>query len=82
MVKQVKGYDLESGRLRDVIASMLHVSKTKVAQMEAINNNLIPEGKEALKKEQIGFSAAYELSKISAEEQKEFGVLGIEIKVL
>ena len=41
--KQIKGYDLASGRLRDVIASMLHMSKTKVAQIESVNNNLIPE---------------------------------------
>lgn len=68
--KKIKGYDLENGRLRDVIASILHVSKTKVAQMETINHNLIPEGKEALKKEEIGFSAAYELSGMPVEEQK------------
>ncbi len=69
--KKIKGYDLENGRLRDVIASILGVSKTKVAQMETINHNLILEAKEALKKEKIGFSAAYELSGMPAEEQKE-----------
>lgn len=45
------GYDLQSGRLREVISSMLHMSKTKVAQIEAVNNNLIPEWKEELKGE-------------------------------
>ena len=60
--KKIKGYDLQSGRLRDVISSMLHVSKTKIAQIEAVNNNLIPEWKEELKKERLTFSAAYELS--------------------
>ena len=69
--KKVKGYDLQSGRLRDVIASMLHMSKTKVAQIEAVNNNLIPEWKEELKLERLTFSAAYELSGMSAEEQRE-----------
>ena len=69
--KKIKGYDLQSGRLRDVISSMLHVSKTKIAQIEAINNNLIPEWKEELKGERLTFSAAYELSGMTADEQRE-----------
>ena len=44
--KKIKGYDLQSGRLRDVIASMLKMSKTKIAQIESVNNNLIPEFRE------------------------------------
>lgn len=69
--RQVKGYDLTSGRLRDVIASMLHMSKTKVAQIESVNNNLIPEFKKELKSERLTFSAAYELSGMSEQEQKQ-----------
>ena len=69
--KKIKGYDLQSGRLRDVISSMLHVSKTKIAQIEAVNNNLIPEWKEELKGERLTFSAAYELSGMSPEMQQE-----------
>ena len=69
--KQIKGYDLASGRLRDVIASMLHMSKTKVAQIESVNNNLIPEFKEELKGERLTFSAAYELSGMPEQEQQE-----------
>lgn len=69
--KKIKGYDLQSGRLRDVIASMLHLSKTKVAQIEAVNNNLIPEWKEEIKGERLTFSAAYELSGMSEDEQRE-----------
>lgn len=69
--KKIKGYDMQSGRLRDVISSMLHVSKTKIAQIEAINNNLIPEWKEELKKERLTFSAAYELSGMTEDEQRE-----------
>lgn len=69
--KKVKGYDLQSGRLREVIASMLHMSKTKIAQIEAVNNNLIPEWKEELKGERLTFSAAYELSGMSSDEQRE-----------
>lgn len=69
--KQIKGYDLNSGRLRDVIASMLRMSKTKVAQIESVNNNLIPEFKEELKSDRLTFSAAYELSGMSEQEQQE-----------
>lgn len=69
--KKVKGYDLQSGRLRDVISSMLHMSKTKIAQIEAVNNNLIPEWREELKKERLTFSAAYELSGMTEDEQRE-----------
>ncbi|MCI5872542.1 MAG: DUF3850 domain-containing protein [Roseburia sp.] len=69
--KQIKGYDLQSGRLREVISSMLHMSKTKIAQIEAVSSNLIPEFKEELDKERLTFSAAYELSGMTPEEQKE-----------
>ena len=69
--KKIKGYDLQSGRLREVIASMMHMSKTKVAQIEAVKNNLIPEWKEELKGERLTFSAAYELSGMTEDEQRE-----------
>lgn len=69
--KKIKGYDLQSGRLRDVIASMLKMSKTKIAQIESVNNNLIPEFREELNKERLTFSAAYELSGMSPEMQQE-----------
>lgn len=69
--KKVKGYDLKTGRLRDVISSMLKMSKTKIAQVESISNNLIPEFREELNKERLTFSAAYELSGMSAEKQQE-----------
>lgn len=69
--KKIKGYDLKSGRLRDVISSMLKMSKTKIAQVESISNNLIPEFREELNKERLTFSAAYELSGMSAEQQQE-----------
>lgn len=69
--KKIKGYDLQSGRLRDVISQMLHMSKTKIAQIESVNKNLIPEFREELKKERLTFSAAYELSGMPEDEQKE-----------
>lgn len=67
----LKGYDLQSGRLRETIASILRLSKTKVAQIETVNNNLIAEWKKELKEERLTFSAAYELSGMTAEEQRE-----------
>ena len=72
---ELKGYNLKSGRLRDTIAEMLNISKTKVAQIEAVNNNLIPEFREEMRKNRLTFSAAYELSGMSSEEQRE--ALGI-----
>lgn len=69
--KKIKGYELDSGRLRDVVASMMGVSRTKVAQIESVNNNLIPEFKEELNKERLTFSAAYELSGMPQDEQGE-----------
>lgn len=68
---KLRGYDLESGRLRDVIAGMLKMSKTKIAQIEAVNNNLIPELREALEQNHITFSAAYELAGMAEVEQRE-----------
>lgn len=67
---KLKGYDLQSGRLRDVIADMLKLSRTKVAQIEAVRNNLIPEFREELNKNRLTFSAAYELSGISSDDQR------------
>lgn len=69
--RKIKGYDLDSGRLRDTVAAMMGVSRTKVAQIESVNNNLLPELREALNKELITFSAAYELSGMPEEKQRE-----------
>ena len=68
---ELKGYNLQSGRLRDVIADLLNISKTKVAQIEAVSNNLIPEFMEELNKKRLTFSAAYELSGMSSDDQRE-----------
>ena len=59
------------GKLRDCIAELLDLSSTKVAQIEAINNNLSDEVKEEVMKGQVSFSNAYEISKLDHEEQKE-----------
>lgn len=59
------------GRMRDFIADKLGVSHTKMAQIDAINNNLTKEGKVALEKGEINFSKAYETSKLPVQEQSE-----------
>ena len=67
---ELRGYDLQSGRLRDVISDILKTSKTRIAQMEAVSNNLIPEFMKELNNERLTFSAAYELQSMSIEEQR------------
>ena len=68
--KKIKGYDLSQGRLRDVIADMLNMSKTKVAQIENVNKNLIQEFKAEVKAERVNFSTANEIAGLSEENQK------------
>lgn len=67
----LQGYKLDSGRLRDIIADMLKMPTTKVAQIESINKRLIPEFTEELKEGRLTFSAAYELSGMTEEEQND-----------
>lgn len=67
----LNGYKLDSGRLRDVIADMMQVSSTKIAQIESINKKLIPEFTEELKNGGLTFSAAYEISKMSENIQED-----------
>lgn len=66
----LQGYQLESGRLRDVISDMLNLPATKIAQIESINKRLLPEFTEELKNGDLTFSAAYELSGLQEESQK------------
>lgn len=69
--KTVNGYDLSSGKLRDVIAGILGRSATKVGQIETINNRLIPELKEKIGKDEgLSFSAAYEIAGLPENKQK------------
>ena len=65
-----QGYQLDSGRLRDVISDMLNLPATKIAQIESINKRLLPEFTEELKNGDLTFSAAYELSGLQEESQK------------
>ena len=67
--EQVTGYDLQSGRIRDIVASFLGLSRTKVAQIECINNNLLERLKSLLKQDKIPFSVAYEAAGLKIELQ-------------
>lgn len=67
----IMGIDLNSGRLRDVIADFLKMPPTKVAQIESINKHLIPEFSKELKEGRLTFSVAYMISGMSEEAQAE-----------
>lgn len=68
--QKLQGYDLESGRLRDVIAAILNKSTTKIAQIERITTHLIPELKELLDTGGLKFSAAYALAGMDEDAQR------------
>lgn len=67
----LKGYRLDSGRLRDVIADMLKMPASKIGQIESINRHLIPEFTEELKQGRLTFSAAYEISGMAEDVQEQ-----------
>lgn len=67
----LQGYKLDSGRLRDVIADIMNTTTTKVAQIESINKRLIPEFTQELKEGRLTFSAAYEISGMEEDAQKQ-----------
>lgn len=59
------------GRVRDLVAEALNTSSTQVARLNAIGNNLSDDFKSEFKDGKIGTSAAYELSGLSEEQQKQ-----------
>lgn len=61
-----------NGRKRDAIAEILQESKTNIARYSAISNSLLDEYKDWLKNNKLGISAAYELSKLTPAQQKDF----------
>ena len=68
---KLQGYTLDSGRLRDMIAQIMNTTPTRIAQIESINNRLIPEFSQELKEGRLTFSAAYEISGMAQEKQEE-----------
>ena len=57
------------GRMRDHVAEACRISRTKLATLKAIKNNLIPELFAYYEKNEINESCAYELQKLPAEAQ-------------
>lgn len=71
LLEQIKKRDKIPGRLRELIASTLDTSPAQVGRMEAIAKNLTPEFKEELKEGRVNMSAAYEISGMPKEQQRE-----------
>jgi len=59
------------GKLRDIMAEQLEISRTELARMNVIEKSLIPEGKQLLKEGKMTASAAYAMARTSPECQKE-----------
>lgn len=69
--EKIMGCDLESGRLRDIAAKILGKKPTQIANAMSINNNLIPELRKLLEKQEISFSVAVEIAGLEEDEQEE-----------
>jgi ParB family chromosome partitioning protein len=67
----LKKRDNLPGRVRDLVAEALNTSTTQIARLKAISNNLAPELKEEFQAGRLGVSAAYELSGMPEDRQKE-----------
>ena len=61
----------------DYVAAVLGEKPTKIAQLEAINNNATEEVKEQFEKGNMKITSAYETSRLSEDAQKEVADLGI-----
>ena len=57
------------GKLRDIQAEQLEISRTELARMEVIQKNLIPPFMHKLKRNAINAAAAYELARMDVEDQ-------------
>ena len=60
-----------TGRLREIVAEQMEISKSEIARMEVIDKNLIPEAKRLWRENSINPSVAYLMAKSSAECQKD-----------
>lgn len=59
---ELQGYDLQQGRLRDIIADFLGLSRTKVARIDTINKHALERIKTLLCEDKIPFSVAYDIA--------------------
>lgn len=65
-----QGDKIKIGRIRALVADMLHTSETQIGRMEAIDKNLSGAFKEEMQKGNIGISAAHEISRLEEAEQQ------------
>ncbi|WP_094607755.1 hypothetical protein SPSIL_008810 [Sporomusa silvacetica DSM 10669] len=70
LLKEYKKTHELPGRVRELLAETLNVSESQVGRIESINDNLTEEFKEELKHDNINFSTAAELSRLSVADQK------------
>lgn len=66
-----KGEKIPALEMRKIISSIMGVSKTKVAQLQSINRNLIPEAKEKFEKGELPVSVANEMAMLPQEVQQD-----------
>lgn len=69
-----------TGRLRDIVAEQMEISKTEMGRMEVIDKNLCGEFKELWKKNVISPSVAYSIAKASPDVQKEILENGVHLQ--
>lgn len=71
----LKRYKKHGGKLpggvREIVADTLNTSDGQVGRLDAIAKNLAPEFKEEMREKRLGISAAYELSRLPEDRQKE-----------
>lgn len=60
-----------TGRKREIVAQLMGVSSSQVQRMDSINKKLAPELKEAFSEGEINITAAFEISRLPEETQKE-----------
>lgn len=65
-----QGDKIKIGRIRALVADMLHTSETQIGRMEAIDKNLSGAFKEEMRKGNIGISTAHEISRLEESEQR------------
>jgi len=70
LLKEYKKTHELPGRVRELLAETLNVSVSQVRRIENINDHLTQEFKEELKQNNINFSTAAELSRLSVSDQK------------
>ena len=70
LLTDIKNREGITGRVRDLVADMLHTTAAQIGRYQAINKNLTNENlKEAFNNGELKVSAAYEASKLDAEGQ-------------